>query len=86
MHHHCPTLPSQPTTLPASPTTHDAQVVVKVSCLAPVEEVPGLTLHYQLGPLTVAQPLRLPVTNCRFLVPEPGIPKELFFEQWKAIG
>lgn len=32
------------------------------------------------------QDLRIPVSNHHFLVPEPHIAKELFFEQWRVVG
>jgi len=35
-------------------------------------------------PAAPLQALRLPVLPHKFVVPEPGIAKELFFAQWKA--
>ncbi len=64
------------------------QVPIRLICLGPVSsaDVPSVNLKYRLGDMRVDQDLRVPVTSMRFVVPEPTIPKELFFEQWKTIG
>lgn len=57
-----------------------------VTAMGPVSVPPSLTLRYTLGNVSVNQALHMPVANHRFVVPEAGIAKELFFGQWKAIG
>ena len=45
-----------------------------------------LRLGYTLCNVVVAQDLRLPVASHKFVMPEPIIAREIFFEQWKALG
>ncbi len=68
-------------------------MAIQAAALAPFAGAPQLLLAYQVTPAmpgaapagpAVRQELRLPVAPHKFLVPEPGISKELFFEQWKA--
>lgn len=62
------------------------QVSVSLTCLAPVTETPLLTIAYTLGNVAVKQDLQLPVGTHKFVMPEPGIAKEFFFDQWKALS
>ena len=59
------------------------QVPIHLACLGPVVDGPSVRLGYSLANLIVDQPLELPVASHKFLLPEPSIAKELFFEQWK---
>jgi hypothetical protein len=47
---------------------------------------PLLQLTYQIGSLPVSQLLPLPLANHRFMVPDPVIAKEAFFESWKGVA
>lgn len=47
-------------------------------------EPPVLQLSYSLGARQVHQELKLPLSNHKFLVPEPHVAKEAFFDTWKA--
>ncbi|KAL6765657.1 Coatomer/clathrin adaptor appendage, Ig-like subdomain-containing protein [Haematococcus lacustris] len=61
------------------------QVVLQLVSAAPFQGPPCLQLTYAVaGTAPVAVELRLPVLAHKFVVPEPAIPKEMFFEQWKA--
>lgn len=62
------------------------QVSVSLTCLGPVTDMPLLTIAYVLGNMVVKQDLQLPVGTHKFIMPEPGIPKEYFFDQWKAVS
>ncbi|MEW5308641.1 MAG: hypothetical protein WDW38_000584 [Sanguina aurantia] len=59
------------------------QVPIQVGALQPFSEAPAMTLSYTLGSTVMTQQLQLPVLSHKFLVPEPAIAKELFFETWK---
>jgi hypothetical protein len=61
-------------------------VPINLTASGPVTEPPSFTLSYTIGNVSVDQPLKVPVASHRFVVPEAGIAKELFFEQWKSIG
>ncbi len=64
-------------------------LTLQAAALAPFTGTPSLTLEYTLsgGPLTgqgCRQELRLPIAPHKFIVPEPTIPAQTFFEQWKV--
>ncbi|KAG1667410.1 hypothetical protein FOA52_004827 [Chlamydomonas sp. UWO 241] len=62
------------------------KVPIDLTAFGPVTEPPQLMLSYTIGNVCVEQGLKVPVASHRFVVPEASIAKELFFEQWKAIG
>lgn len=43
-----------------------------------------MQLRYSCGARQVVQDLPLPLAPHKFMVPEPRISKEMFFEKWKA--
>lgn len=59
------------------------QVPLQVTCLEPFLEPPALMLAYTLSGHPVSTTLPLPLANIKFLTPEPTIPKEVFFDNWK---
>eukprot|EP00955_Chlamydomonas_euryale_P075885 362479-Chlamydomonas_euryale.AAC.1 len=72
----------------APPTLHpkeQVKVPMSLTAVAPIKVAPAVILKYTLQNVAVDQPLTLPVANHRFVVPEAGVTKELFFEQWKSI-
>lgn len=60
------------------------QAVVQLACLHSFLEAPRLQLRYTCGTRQVVHELALPVAPHKFMVPEPHISKEMFFEKWKA--
>lgn len=62
----------------------DLQVVVQVACLHPFLEAPRLQLRYICGTRQVVQELALPLAPHKFMLPDPHISKEVFFDKWKA--
>lgn len=60
------------------------QVRVQVTCLQPFLEPPRVQLRYSTGARQVVQDLALPLAPHKFMVPEPTIAKEAFFEKWKS--
>jgi hypothetical protein len=66
------------------PPGQQVQVPIAVAALAPFVGPPSASLSYMLPSGPVRAELRLPVVPHKFMVPEPGISKEMFFEQWKA--
>jgi hypothetical protein len=60
------------------------QVLVQLTCLQPFLERPRLQLRYTVGARQVVQDLALPVAPHKFMVPEPHIAKEAFFDKWKS--
>jgi len=60
------------------------QVVVQVTCLQPFLEAPRVQLRYSTGARQVVQELALPLAPHKFMVPEPHIAKEAFFDKWKS--
>ncbi|KAG2494582.1 hypothetical protein HYH03_007348 [Edaphochlamys debaryana] len=64
------------------------QVPISLVCLGPFTAPPALALSYGVGGAPALPPpgfaLRLPVAMHKFMLPEPRIPKELFFEHWRA--
>lgn len=60
------------------------QVLVQVTCLQPFLEPPRVQLRYSTGARQVVQDLALPLAPHKFMVPEPSIAKEAFFEKWKS--
>jgi len=62
------------------------QVVISAAAIAPFSGAPSLVLGYQVAGVAVRQQLQLPIVPHKFFEPAPTIPKELFFEQWKALG
>lgn len=62
------------------------QVPITITSTAPFSGPPALVLMYTLGPnaAPVRADLRLPVLPHKFVAPEQAIPKEFFFDQWKA--
>lgn len=60
------------------------QVRVQVTCMQPFLEAPRLQLQYTTGSRQVLQDLTLPLAPHKFMVPEPHIAKEAFFEKWKS--
>eukprot|EP00775_Hariotina_reticulata_P003331 gene3331-3608_t len=61
------------------------QVPVQVTCLQPFLEAPRLLLRYVSGSMRqVAQELLLPLAPHKFMVPQPHIAKEAFFDKWKS--
>jgi hypothetical protein len=57
---------------------------VQVTCLQPFLEPPRVQLRYTVGARQVVQNLALPLAPHKFMVPEPTIAKEAFFEKWKS--
>mmetsp|Transcript_39785 Transcript_39785/g.88425 ORF Transcript_39785/g.88425 Transcript_39785/m.88425 type:complete len:1123 (+) Transcript_39785:142-3510(+) len=62
------------------------QVPIQVVCMGPIVEAPVLRLGYVLSNVVVAQDLRIPLASHKFITPEAMIPRETFFEQWKAFS
>lgn len=60
------------------------QVLAQVTCLQPFQEPPRLQLRYSVGARQVVQDLPLPLAPHKFMVPEPHIAKEAFFDKWKS--
>lgn len=60
------------------------QVLAQVTCLQPFQEPPRLQLRYSVGARQVVQDLPLPLALHKFMVPEPHIAKEAFFDKWKS--
>eukprot|EP00879_Flechtneria_rotunda_P008959 GHRR01009380.1.p1 GENE.GHRR01009380.1~~GHRR01009380.1.p1 ORF type:complete len:1159 (+),score=411.60 GHRR01009380.1:174-3479(+) len=60
------------------------QVSLQVTCMQPFLEPPRLQLRYATGSRQVVQELALPLAPHKFMVPEPQIGKEAFFERWKS--
>uniref|UniRef100_A0A7S0R8D3 Clathrin adaptor alpha/beta/gamma-adaptin appendage Ig-like subdomain domain-containing protein n=1 Tax=Chlamydomonas leiostraca TaxID=1034604 RepID=A0A7S0R8D3_9CHLO len=60
------------------------QVAVSAAAAHPFTGTPSLLLSYVLAGMPVQQELKLPVAVHKFVVPEPTIPKETFFAEWKA--
>lgn len=60
------------------------QVLVQVTCLQPFLEPPRLQLRYTVGARQVVQDLALPLAPHKFMVPEPHIAKEAFFDKWRS--
>jgi hypothetical protein len=60
------------------------QVLVQATCLQPFLEPPHVQLRYTVGARQVVQDLALPLAPHKFMVPEPSIAKEAFFEKWKS--
>lgn len=60
------------------------QVAVQVTCLHSFLEPPRLQLRYTYGARQVVQELPLPLAPHKFMVPEPHIAKEAFFDKWKS--
>ncbi|EFJ50611.1 hypothetical protein VOLCADRAFT_120602 [Volvox carteri f. nagariensis] len=56
-------------------TKQQVQVPLTLTCLAPFAEPPVLSLSYAL---------RMPTAMHKFMVPEPHVPKETFFEHWRS--
>ena len=54
-----------------------------LACLGPIVDVPTVRITYTLANVTVDQALELPVACPKFILPDPAIAKELFFDQWK---
>jgi hypothetical protein len=60
-------------------------VVLQVACQAPFLDCPVLQLHYQTAVgFAVSQSLQLPLAPHKFMVPEPTILKQAFFDSWKT--
>lgn len=64
----------------------DEQIQLSVECLQPFMEPPQMQLGYKFGGQTVNQTLKLPLLTTKFLIPEPDITRDSFFEHWKAYG
>ncbi|GFR46483.1 hypothetical protein Agub_g8060 [Astrephomene gubernaculifera] len=62
------------------------QVPLSLLCLGPFTAPPVLVLSYGVGgaPALPGLQLRLPTAMHKFMVPEPQIPKETFFEHWRS--
>ncbi|PNW74645.1 hypothetical protein CHLRE_12g488850v5 [Chlamydomonas reinhardtii] len=62
------------------------QVSIGLTCLGPFTEAPALALNYGVAgaPALNAMQLRLPVAMHKFMAPEVHIPKEVFFDHWRA--
>lgn len=60
------------------------QAVVHVTCLHSFLEAPRVQLRYSCGVRQVVQELRLPLAPHKFMLPEPHIAKEAFFDKWKS--
>lgn len=60
------------------------QVQLSVECLQPFMEPPKLQLGYKTGGQSINQTLKLPLLTTKFLIPEPDITRDAFFEHWKA--
>jgi hypothetical protein len=60
------------------------QVLAQVTCLQPFLEPPRVQLRYSIGARQVVQDLALPLAPHKFMVPEPHIAKEAFFDKWKS--
>ncbi|KAG2452624.1 hypothetical protein HYH02_002861 [Chlamydomonas schloesseri] len=62
------------------------QVPISLTCLGPFTEPPALALNYGVAgaPALNAMQLRLPVAMHKFMAPEVHIPKETFFDHWRA--
>jgi AP-2 complex subunit alpha len=61
-----------------------AQAAVRVTCLHSFLEAPRVQLRYSCGARQVAQELLLPLAPHKFMLPEPHIAKEAFFNKWKS--
>jgi hypothetical protein len=61
-----------------------SQVLVQLTCLQPFLEPPRLQLRYTVGARQVVQDLALPVAPHKFMVAEPHIAKDAFFDKWKS--
>eukprot|EP00882_Tetradesmus_deserticola_P019241 GHRQ01020698.1.p1 GENE.GHRQ01020698.1~~GHRQ01020698.1.p1 ORF type:complete len:365 (+),score=199.38 GHRQ01020698.1:33-1097(+) len=59
------------------------QAVVHVTCLHSFLEAPRLQLRYGCGGRQVVQELLLPLAPHKFMLPEPHIAKEAYFDKWK---
>lgn len=55
-----------------------------MTCLQPFLEAPRVQLRYSTGARQVVQELALPLAPHKFMVPEPHIAKEAFFDKWKS--
>ncbi|GMH38541.1 hypothetical protein BSKO_06425 [Bryopsis sp. KO-2023] len=60
------------------------KVQLSVECMQPFLEPPRMQLVYKFGGHTVNQTLKLPIITTKFLVPEPDITRDAFFEHWKT--
>lgn len=66
--------------------SQQVKIPLTVSCVQPLSGPVTLQLGYTVGGRAVLRELRLPVVPHKFMVPEPGIAREVFFESWKQIA
>ena len=57
---------------------------MQVTCLQPFLEAPRVQLRYSTATRQVVQDLALPLAPHKFMVPEPHIAKDAFFDRWKS--
>lgn len=55
-----------------------------MTCLHCFLEAPRLQVRYSCGARQVVQELTLPLAPHKFMLPEPHIAKEAFFDKWKS--